>query len=364
MNSSPVAHTPSAMSTADLDAATVGREALFARLVRRISGAARDGSRPHTLLVAPRGGGKTHTVRVAVHRAMADTATAERTLPVLIPEDALGIGSYLDLLVEAARAIGPDVHETSRALRRAKDVIGIEQAISGAAAGRMVLLAVENLDRVFDGMGIDGQGSLRAWVETSTEVMILATTPALFPGVSSRRYPWYGSFMVEQLTDLELPDAAAIVAGAARSSGADDLAAFVESTTGTESLTAIHQIIGGAPRHWQLLGQLADAGMLQAVTPAVDALLDRLVPNYQRQMAELPPGEQRLVVELARGDGPRTVSDLASAVGVSNQSAATALGRLTASHWVTSAKNDADRRSTWYDLSDPLLRRVLRYRDH
>lgn len=363
MSDSPVAHTPSSVSPDLLDAVTVGREALFTRLVRRISGAARDGSRPHTLLVAPRGGGKTHTVRVAVHRAMADAATAARTLPVVIPEDALGIGSYLDLLVEAARAIGPDVHEASRAMRRDKDVIGIEQAISAAAAGRMVLLAVENLDRVFEGLGIDGQGSLRAWVETSTEVMIFATTPALFAGVSSRRYPWYGSFMVEQLIDLETSDVAAILAGAARRRGADDLAAFVESPAGTESLVAIHEAIGGMPRHWQLLGQSVDAGMLAAVTPAVEALLDRLVPHYQRQMAELPPGEQRLVVELARGDGPRTVSDLASAVGVSNQSAATALGRLTASHWVTSAKNDVDRRSTWYDLPDPLLRRVLRYRD-
>ena len=60
--------TPSASDPAELDAMTVGRDALLDTLVHRISSAARDGSRPHTLLVAPRGAGKTHTLHVAVRR--------------------------------------------------------------------------------------------------------------------------------------------------------------------------------------------------------------------------------------------------------------------------------------------------------
>ncbi|MGB3484760.1 MAG: MarR family transcriptional regulator [Mycobacterium sp.] len=353
--------TPAALTPAELDALTVGREALFTKLVRRIVGAARDGSRPHTLLVAPRGGGKTHTLHVAVNRALADPETAKNVLPVFIPEDALAIGSYLDMLVEIARVIG--IAQPAQAMRRDKDAIGIEQAILAVAADRMVLLAIENLDRVFDSLGSDGQGNLRAWVETSTSVTLLASSPALFPGVSSRSFPWYGSFMVETLPDLELPDAVAIVAAAARRRGANDLAAYIESPTGARSLDAIRRIVGGVPRQWHQLAQFADVATLEAVTPAVDALLDSLVPNYQRQLGELSPGEQRLVVELSRTDRPRTVSDLAAAVGVSNQSAATALGRLSASRWVTSAKNANDRRSTWYDLTDPLLRQVLKHRD-
>ena len=70
------------------------------------------------------------------------------------------------------------------------------------------------------------------------------------------------------------------------------------------------------------------------------------------------------MVELARGPGARTVTDLAAAVGVSNQSAAAALGRLAAARWVDSAKSDiGDRRATWYDLTDPLVRHIIRYRE-
>ena len=191
--------TPSALPADELDAITVGRATIFDTLVDRIRGAARDGSRPHTLLVAPRGAGKTHTVHVAVHRSLADPKTAKSVLPVFIPEDSLAIGSYADLLVEIARSIDDGLGASARDMRRQKDTTGIEQAIIAVTAGRMILLTIENLDRVFEGLGSSGQGALRAWVETSTVIMIFATAPMLFTGVSSRSYPWYGSFIVESL---------------------------------------------------------------------------------------------------------------------------------------------------------------------
>lgn len=349
---------PAAADPAELEAHTVGRADLLDTLVTRFKGAARDGARPHTLLLGPRGSGKTHTLRLVVHRSLADPGTAKATLPVLIPEDGLAVGNYLDLLVEIARVIGADTTEAVQTMRRERDAIGIEQAITSVAADRMLLLSIENLDRVFDKLGPDGQGSLRAWVETSAAITIFATSPTLFAGVASRSLPWYGSFMVETLQDLTVPEVTTILAR-----GDAAVTAFAESTDGTACLADIHRIVGGSPRVWQTLGDIADVSMLQAVTPAVDAVLDRLAPVHQQRLWELPPGEQRLIVALARAGGPQTVTDLAAAVGVSNQSAATALGRLAASHWVTSSKDDTDRRSSWYDLTDPLLRQVLRYRD-
>ena len=351
-------YSPAAADPAELEARTVGRADLLETLTGRFRGAARDGARPHTMLIGPRGSGKTHTLRLAVHRTLADPGTAKHVLPVIIPEDSLAIGSYLDLLVEIARAIGGDTADAARSIRRDRDAIGIEQAIMSAAAGRMLLLAVENLDRVFNRLGRDGQGNLRAWVETSTAITIFATAPALFAGVTSREYPWYGSFMVESLPDLTVPEVAQILAHENTA-----LAAFAETAEGAARIADIHAIIGGSPRVWQTLADIAQVPMLQAVTPAVEAVLDRLAPLHQQRLWELPPSEQRLIVELARAGEPRTVTDLAAAVGVSNQAAAAVLGRLSESHWVTSSKDRADRRSSWYDLTDPLLRQVLRFRD-
>jgi hypothetical protein len=347
-------YTPAAVDPADLDAHTVGRVALLSRLTDRITDAARDGSRPHTLLLGPHGSGKTHTLHVVVHRALSDRDTAKNTLPLLLPEDSLAIGSYGDLLVELIRLHHPD----ARDLRN--DVIELERAILDKADGRMILLAIENLDRVFEAIGDAGQGSLRAWVETSTAVMLFATAPALFPAVASRTHPWYGSFIVEELPDLTVDEGAEIVAGG----GDDDLAAYLHTPEGQDRIAAIERLIGGSPRLWHMVADVADAPALQALAPVVAALLDRIAPSYQQRLWQLPTGEQRLVVELARGDGARTVSDLAAAVGVSNQTASAALGRLAAARWVVATKAETgDRRATWYDLSDPLLRHVVQYRD-
>ncbi|MGZ8801061.1 MAG: MarR family transcriptional regulator [Mycobacterium sp.] len=358
----PALFTPSAMSAEELDALTVGRTDLLETLTHRIRSSAREGSRPHTLLVGGRGAGKTHTLHVALTRALSDASTAKSVLPVLIAEDSLAIGSYADLLVEIARTISPELGEEARTLRRARDPVGIEAAVMQAAVGRTLLLAIENLDRVFDGIGTAGQGSLRAWAETSTAILIFATTPVLFAGISSREYPWYGSFMVEMIPDLSVDDAATLLHQAAQRRGDADLVAFLESAEGGERIAVMHRLVGGTPRIWHLLSECADTRSLEALTPAVEALLDRLAPHYQQRLWQLPAGEQRLVVELARGPGPRTVSDLADAVGVSNQSASTALGRLAADHWVTSSKTDEDRRTSWYDLTEPLLRHYLQYR--
>lgn len=359
----PPLFTPSATSAAELSALTVGRTDLIDTLCDRITSSARDGSRPHTLLVAPHGAGKTHTIHVALHRALTDASTMERVLPVMIPEDSLAIGSYVDLLVEMARAIGPELTDDARAMRRGRDPVGIEAAIIHAAAGRMILLAVENLDRVFDAIGATGQGSLRAWVETSTGILVLGTSPTLFPGVSSREFAWYGSFIMEALPELSARDAAMLLRDKARKSDDVDLDTYLTSAAGRSRVADVHRIIGGTPRRWHLLAECIDASSLDALKPAIDALLDRLAPQYQQRLWQLPAGEQRLIVELARGRGPRSVSDLADAVGVSNQSASTALGRLAAERWVTSSKVDGDRRTSWYDLTDSLLRSYLQYRD-
>lgn len=354
--------TPTAVPPERLDDITVGRTELLTRLVRRLHDVATTGGRPHTLIVGPRGSGKTHLLAVALHRAKLQTR--DHLATAWIPEDALSIGGYEDLLVELIRTLGRHHEDAARALRRDRDVPGLERLLLLAAEGHPLVLVLENLDRIFASLGPKGQGALRGFVETSGEIAILASTPLLFAGVSRRDQPWYGSFDAEHLADLTLAEGTELLRRAAYDSGDIALADFAGSAVGKSRLRAVERLAGGSPRLWHILSGCVSVESLDALVPAVEALLDDLAPYYQQRLWELPATEQKLVVELGRALGSQTVGELAAATGLSKQVAATALGRLAEARWVRGAKVPAtDQRTTWYELREPLLRHHLQFRD-
>jgi len=350
-----------------LDEITVGRVDLIARLVRRVQEAVVTGARPHTLIVGPRGSGKTHLLGVVLYRARLDSSVDNRLALALVPEDALSIGSYEDLLVEVARALaGPNgsLGERARTLRRSRDVPGLERLLLETANDRLLCLALENLDRIFAAIGSSGQAALRGFVETSAQVLLFASTPLLFAGVSSRDRPWYGSFDAEHLGDLPLAEGTELLTRAANDADNADLASYIASTRGQARLKAVEHLAGGSPRLWHILSGCVTIETLDQLVPSVEAMLDELAPYYQQRLWELPASEQKLVVELARQSGAQKVTELAAATGIQERAAATALGRLADSRWVRGTKvPGTDRRTTWYELREPLLRHHLQYRD-
>ncbi|CAN5249824.1 hypothetical protein BH09ACT8_BH09ACT8_63160 [soil metagenome] len=354
--------TPPTMAGADLDALTVGPTNLVTALADRVAKVG-IGSRPHTLLLGPSGVGKTHTLHVALHRARTDSV-ADHVLPVIIPEDSLAIGSYTDLLIEAARAIEPDVHREAVILRGQRDDEGIEELLARAAGGRTILLIVENLDRVFRAIGAAGQSSLRRWTENGSGVTVFGSSPALFEGVSSRAMPWYGSFLVERVEELSAADIVTLVGQAARQRGADGLHSAVTSGPGRAAVAEIRGRVGGCPRTWLVLARALDESTLFEVDAAVHLLLDFWVDYYQPRLWNLPAGERRLLTEIARSSHGLTVGEIADAVGISSQSVSTGLRRLAAGRWVSSSKDvTGDRRRTVYDVADPVVREFVKFRE-
>lgn len=332
--------TPSREGAAALAARTVGRDDLLATLTRRLAGAARSGNRPHTLLVGPRGSGKTHLIEVLLHRLREEPGL----VVAKVDEDAVGVASYADLLAELGRSV-----EVGRV---AGDAASWEAALAASLGGRVLLAVIENLARVFDGMGTGGQRDLRSLVETSGQVVILASTPQLFSGIGSRNEPWFGSFAVEHLDPLTVDECAELLgllagAGLAR----------------PPRVAALHHLVGGWPRLWALVAAVATPADLDELVPVVEALVEQFVPSFQQRLWALAPNEARLVQALGVGPPAATVAELAAAAGLTERTAATALGRLADGGWVRGDKRaGADQRRTWYRLREPLLRLHLQYR--
>jgi len=356
--------TPTDVPGRRLDEITVGREDILDRLTSRIKDIATTGARPHTLIVGPRGSGKTHLLTLVLYRSSLDTDVANHVTTVHIAEDAIGISSYPDLLVELVRVVSPADTQHALALRRSKRTVDLEHLLLSSAHGRPLVLVLENLDRIFQSIGESGQRGLRGLVETSAQIALLASTPVLSHPLATRAAPWFGSFDVEHLADLSLADGTHLLRQLAVERGDDELAAFLDQQPGQDRLAALAHLAGGSPRLWHILSGCLTVETLDELIPAVRALLEQLTPYYQQRLWELPATEQQLVVTLARADGAVTVTTLAEEAGVERSTATTTLIRLADTGWVRGSKwPGTDQRTTWYELREPLLRHHLQYRN-
>ena len=355
---------PTDVSPSRLDQITVGRAAMLDRITSRLVRLASSQSRPHTLIVGPRGSGKTHLMTVALHRAKQDPLFTSNVLTLQLPEDAPGVNSYRDLLVALARRVDDPTGRAAVELRAARDTIGLQQLLTRAAAGRVLLFALENLDRIFESLRDEGQRGLRGFVETSGQLALLATTPALFPSITLRSEPWFGAFDAEHLTKLELADGTELVRRSALDRGDTQLAAFVGSSTGQARLAALQRLTAGSPRLWHVLASTLTINSLDVLIPAVRAMLDRLTPYYQSQLSRLSGVEEVIVVELARLSGAATVTDIATIAGLDRATTNTTVKRLSDDGWIQMSKIvGTDQRKSWYELREPLLRHYLSYRE-
>lgn len=379
----------SAAGAAEVAARTVGREEILTRLEQRLRSAATSRNRPHTLLVGPWGSGKTHLVEVALHRMRQNAAVADQLAVVRLPEDAIGVTRYQDLLDLAAGQLRGDPASSGPAAvagataaglprRPAEDVDALpaeplaggagrapatggsvsEQDIRELLNGRVLLLVIDNLDRVFTAIGVRGQRQLRGWVETSGDVMLLTTSSALFAGVSDRSLPWFAGFAVEHLPALSPEQGAELLLELARPTGDDAMVDFLASRTGRARLRALATLSGGSPRFWALVANSATPELLVDFVPAVDAVMEAVAPYYQQRLLALGGNEQRIVTALATHRwAAAPVREIAVAAGLEQRVAASTLGRLVELGWVRAEKvPGTDQRTTWYRLRDPLVR--------
>ena len=288
---------------------------------------------------------------------------------VVIAEDAVEVASHADLLVAVVDELGTDVErDSARVLRRDGKRAELERLVLAVLDGRPLVLVVENLDRVFAELGPDGQRQLRAFVETSRAIMLVASTPALFQGVRSRTEPWFGSFAVERLVPWSIDEGTAFLELVARERGDIKLADVIASPIGRARLTAVEGLVGGLPRLWTILAGCITVDLLDELVPLVLSTLEELVPYYQARLNELSASERKLVVALCQAEtlgsrGGRTVRDLALAAGVPEGSAPKLLKRLEEASWVVPTKPEGtDQRATWYEIREPLLRYHVVYR--
>lgn len=343
------------------------RAEIAARAVDLVRESAAGESKHHLLVVGPRGWGKTHLATTVYHRLRNDPSLRDSLLIARLAEEGETVTTFLDLLLRILTALEAEYPATDgvlpedfaprlRALYDMKLDEAERAAVSllvDAVARRTLLVLVENLDAVFDGLGADGQHRLRAFVQDHPFWTIVATTPELFDAIRNQGAPFYGFFRAYHLGQFSVDDATEMLARIAELRGDDELASRVRAPGGRARVRAIDHLAKGTPRVYVLLSDFLTASSFEEFVGAFMKTLDGLTPYFQERLRGLTPQERKVVEFLCGRGGAAAVKEIARHCFLSHSTTSGHLKALRASGFVTS---EPVGRETYYELREPLMR--------
>lgn len=361
-------YTPSILAPETLQAMFVKRDTLLVSLYNKHKSSVLEHNKHFSLIVGPRGMGKTHLISMLYHKLKQDKALKGTMILTWLREEEWGISSYLDLLIQILRNLEND--EKSIDLSTINSLYELdlndaeyqaEKLIENLLVNKVLVVLAENLNLIFDGLGTDGQEKLRAFIQNIGKVTIAAATQSLFASVTSRSKPFYGFFTVTHLEKFTLEDAVQLLINIAQRDNNQALIDVLNTDEGQARIRALHHLAGGSPRIYVLFSQFIQADTLNEFTEPMIKMLDELTPYYQAKMLDVSVQQRKLIMFLCRESGAVTVQTLAKKNHISPQTASSQLKKLKESGFVESTQYG---RQSYYEIAEPLLRMVLSIKDN
>lgn len=353
--------TPSAMSQKDLETIFVQREELAKRIIDIIRNSALTKSKHYTLLVGPRGIGKTHLISIIYHRLHSMVELNNHLIIGWLREEEWGISSFFDLLLRILDALQNECNDKSLddQLKKIIDMppeIGEYEAakvLKNFIGNRTLLILIENLDALFAGLGDNGQKKLRSYLQENPIIAILAGAQSLFSGISLQTSPFYGFFRVHHLDELDIDNAILLLSKIAQHEGDFELAKFICSPLGRSRIRVLLHLAGGNHRIFMIFSQFLTRDTLDALVDPFMWTIDDLTPYYQARMAMLSPQQQKIIDFLIDQGNAIPVKEIARRCHITHQTTSSQLKSLRKLGYVRSISFG---RESYYELQESLMR--------
>ncbi len=352
--------TPSRTDPELLEAIFVQRESLLIDVLERIKDSAQSGNKHHMLLVGPRGIGKTHFVALVYSRVRKDPELEGAVRIAWLNEDETTT-SFVQLLMRIYRALVQDYADEfsadwlSNLLDNPPDEVErqLKHCLVQTFQAKTLLILVENLDRLFDGLGDMGQKKWRSLMQEHPFTSILATSQQLFQGVQSQNEVFFGFFTPIHLKPLELKDAIQLLSNVAKADEQSDLVSYLATPEGRSRVRAIRHLAGGNHRIFIVLSSFITRDALDNLVEPFEKMADELTPYYQERLRWLSAQQRQVVELLCSHSSPLSPSQVAKQLLAPENSISTQFKRLTELRYVTRSQRG---REALYELTEPLMR--------
>ena len=287
----------------------------------------------HTLVIAPRGRGKTMLLARLAAECRTNEKYSRRIVPVRFMEECYEIFTLADFWLEALNGLAKEIEatdvETSLELKKAHEEFKSrwrerDIAYSARAAvldtaerlDRHLVLMVENLQSLVDDVDDDFGWGLRHALQTEPRLTLVATATSHFRALGDVEHAFFELFRPVHLDPLDSKSCHRL---------------WHELGGGKRSETEIEPVrilTGGSPRLIAIIASFASHFSLDRLLDELVDLIDNHTEYFRGHLDGMPKTERRVYLALADLWRPSTTGEVAARASLGIRTVSTMLGRL------------------------------------
>ena len=322
----------------------------------------------HTLVVGPRGRGKTMLLARVAAELRTDPQLRQTLLPVRFMEESVEIFDIGDFWLEALLYLAKECSEQHPAL--CGELEATHAALAGRAPGydvaghakaalldaadrldRRLVIMLENLQSLCEETDEDFGWQLRQSLQTDPEIMLLGTATSHFEALDDAGAAFFELFRIFRLKSL----------------GTEECQDLWHAITGdrreAKQMRPLEILTGGNPRLLVIIAEFARHRTMPRLLEELVGLVDDHSEYFRGNLNSLPKTERRVYAALCDLWRPSTTREVANRARSGVRKTSALLGRLRGRGAVTA---DGDGRSRLYSVAEPLhciYYKLRRWRD-
>ena len=324
------------------------RTAEFESIVESLRDIA-DNSSAHSLVIGPRGSGKTHLLLRVAAEVRRDPALAG-IFPVVFAEESYEVTTcgefWLECLSRLSEQAPSDERDSLRLTYEDLRTVSNDRALADRCLGSLLdfadrhdtrlLLVIENLNMLFSDMSDSDAGwQFRKTLQTEPRIILLGSATSRFEEIDSPEHALYDLFRVLTLRPLDTAECEALW----------------ETISGKPSMNGtvrpLEILTGGSPRLIAIIARFgADRSFADLMENLLD-LVDEHTEYFKSHLEALPPQERRVYLALARLWKPSTAREVADLSRLDTNACSAQLRRLV-QRGVVAIEGGTPRRRQYY----------------
>jgi len=361
MNTTSIAlgtYNPSQVPRETLLAEFTARQDMLSDLLSVVRSNERGQPCQHSLLIGPRGFGKTTSLYALNYSLEADAELSENWTPLLFDEENYQIACLADFWLECLRLVEEKLNPASGksypelSLSRDPNLESMAQTALMDVLNkknRRALLLIDNLNDI---LGVisnqDEQHRLRAFLMEESQLCVVGTACTYFEAIQNTDQPFYNLFRIfrlDRFSQLEQRDA---LEAMRKSRPMDGERLPLPDNEGYWK--GLHILTGGNPRLVKMVFQLLEQGVTPDFRTQLEGLLDAYTPYFKHRIESMSPQQRRVFDAIAMAWDPVRLSDISPVLRMDSNKVSAQVGTLMDAQLVAIAGGTAKRRL--YQIAD------------